>query len=109
MWLNIYNKNIYVNYMNYKQYEPLTHIYNVECFNDMGHFNFTIDNKYNNNIINKYIYDHIYKNYVESYYIKHNNLVVTHYKLKDNLNKKWAYKFLYENDVYIINVIFNLH
>lgn len=97
--------------MNFLNCTTNTLIYDITCTNDMGHFNFYYNNtdKSNNSIITKYVFDHIYKNYVDSYYIKHNSKLVTmHYKLKPNMKNNWTYKFLHNNNIYILKITFNL-
>lgn len=75
--------------MNYAEFtmSPLQKkIYIINCFNDMGHFNYTVNGKSSFETpkeISDFVFNHIYKNYIEHYYIKHdNNITTMHYRLK---------------------------
>lgn len=98
----------YANYASYKPEPPKTYTFDINCFNDMGHFNYGPWNV--PNIVSRYIFDHIYKNYISSYTIYHpkEKISTMHYKLKDGLNKNHTYKFIHNNDTYIINMKYEL-
>jgi len=52
------------------------------------------------------IYDDYFNGY---YYINHdNNYTTMHYRLKKGLNKNWTYQFLYNGNINILNVKYDL-
>jgi len=56
-----------MNYAEFTQAQREKRIYNVTCFNDMGHFNYYIDGYDLSKVpheISNFIFDHIYKNYI---------------------------------------------
>ena len=70
--------------MNFAEFIPVPPknlSYNVVCFNDMRHFNFSVnDGIKSQEVVSKFIFNHIYPNYIEHYYIKHdNNITTMHY------------------------------
>jgi hypothetical protein len=101
--------------MNFAEFTPVLPkniIYNVVCFNDMGHFNFSVNNGdsfKSPEVVSKFIFNHIYPNYIEHYYIKHdNNITTMHFRLKKGLEKKYTYNFLYNGNNYTINITYDL-
>lgn len=65
-----------MNYAEFTTIPPKKRIYNVTCFNDMGNFNYSvdgIDSFKTPSELSNFIFNHIYKNYIEHYYIKHDN------------------------------------
>jgi hypothetical protein len=101
--------------MNYAEFTPMPSkklVYNVSCFNDMGHFNYSVNGESSFKSpreISDFVFNHIYKNYIEHYYIQHpNNITTMHFRLKKGLEKKWTYQFIHNGNINVVNVTYDL-
>ena len=101
-----------MNYSDFITSPPQKKVYNISCFNDMGHFNYTVNGKSSFETpkeISNFVFNHIYPDYIEHYYIKHdNNITTMHFRLKKGFEKKWIYQFSYNGDINVVNVTYDM-
>jgi hypothetical protein len=104
-----------MNFALFKQSPPKTLIYNIRCYNDMGHFVYSSSCGKTFMDLPTHIGDFMYqlrKKYVDVYYKKHNindkEYTTIGFKLKPGLQKKFQYRYLHNGDIYVLNVTYDI-
>ena len=84
--------------------------FNIICYDDMGHINYH-DQDDNTKILSTVMHNfmqQIIKKYIDTKYETKNGITICINSLKPELKKKFKYTFTHQNDVYVINMFYDL-
>ena len=87
-----------------------TYEYDISCFSDHGHLNYMYKNISSNKLpyhLINFIFDKMQK-YTEQYLTKHGKYTINNYRMKKGYNNTYTYKYIYQGDIYIVNMTYDL-